>query len=52
MRTIAMISQKGGAGKTTISLNLAIAAVVAGKSVVVIDLDPQQSAARGPRRVG
>lgn len=49
MQTIAMISQKGGAGKTTIALNLAIAAVAAGKSVVVIDLDPQQSAARWSR---
>ena len=49
MKTIALISQKGGSGKTTISLNLAIAATLDGKSVVVIDLDPQQSAARWRR---
>jgi len=49
VKTIALISQKGGSGKTTISLNLAIAASLKGKSVVVIDLDPQQSAARWSR---
>ena len=49
MKTLALISQKGGSGKTTISLNLAIAATLKGKSAVVIDLDPQQSAARWAR---
>lgn len=49
MRTVALISQKGGSGKTTLSINLAIAAALRGKSVVVIDLDPQQSAARWAR---
>lgn len=49
MQTISLISQKGGAGKTTIALNLAIAATAAGKSVVIIDLDPQQSATRWSR---
>lgn len=44
MLTLAIISQKGGAGKTTISLNLAIAAELAGKTAAVIDLDPQASA--------
>ncbi|MEQ1711749.1 MAG: ParA family protein, partial [Hyphomicrobium sp.] len=46
MKIIALLSQKGGSGKTTISLNLAIAATLQGQSAVVIDLDPQQSAAR------
>lgn len=46
MRIISVISQKGGAGKTTLSLNLAIAAHASRKKPVVIDLDPQQSAAR------
>lgn len=49
MKTLALISQKGGSGKTTLSLNLAIAATLNGKSAVVIDLDPQQSAARWAR---
>jgi len=44
MKTIAVISQKGGAGKTTIALNLAVAAEVNDLPSVVIDLDPQASA--------
>lgn len=44
MRTISIISQKGGAGKTTLALNLAGAAKDAGFQSVVIDLDPQASA--------
>lgn len=52
VKTIALISQKGGSGKTTISLNLAIAATLKGRHVVVIDLDPQQSAARWSRLRG
>jgi chromosome partitioning protein len=49
VKTIAVLAQKGGSGKTTLSLNLAIAAVHTGKQVVVIDLDPQQSSARWSR---
>ena len=49
MKTIAVLSRKGGSGKTTISLNLAISATLRAKSVVIIDLDPQQSAARWSR---
>lgn len=45
MRTIAILSQKGGTGKTTLSLHLAIAAGLARQAAVVIDLDPQASAA-------
>lgn len=44
MITIAILSQKGGAGKTTVSLNLGVAAELAGKSAAIIDLDPQASA--------
>lgn len=49
MQIIAVISQKGGSGKTTLTLNLAITAARAGKQVVVIDIDPQQSSARWAR---
>ena len=44
MKTISIVSQKGGAGKTTLAINLAGAAEAAGKQVVIIDLDPQASA--------
>ena len=44
MKILALISQKGGAGKTTLALNLAVAAVMDGKQTAVIDLDPQTSA--------
>ena len=44
MKTIAILSQKGGAGKTTLALHLAVAAVQAKRQVAVVDLDPQASA--------
>lgn len=44
MYIIAVISQKGGTGKTTIALNLAVASELSDKPTVVIDLDPQASA--------
>lgn len=44
MRTVAILSQKGGTGKTTLALNLAIAAETAGHATIVVDLDPQASA--------
>jgi chromosome partitioning protein len=47
MKTLAVLSHKGGAGKTTLTLNLAVAAEQSGKSCMVIDLDPQASAAGG-----
>ncbi len=43
MRTIALITQKGGAGKTTLAASLAVAATEAGETVVALDLDPQGS---------
>jgi chromosome partitioning protein len=45
MKTVAVISQKGGAGKSTLALHLAVAAEIAGLATIVIDLDPQASAA-------
>jgi chromosome partitioning protein len=44
MHTIAVISQKGGAGKTTLSVHLAVAAQLAGFRTAVVDLDPQATA--------
>jgi chromosome partitioning protein len=44
MQTIAVITQKGGTGKTTVVLCLAVAAQQAGLQSLIVDLDPQASA--------
>src|ERR1700760_3315725 len=41
MRTIALVTQKGGAGKSTLASSLAVAAHESGERVCLIDMDPQ-----------
>ena len=47
MQSIAIVNQKGGVGKTTITLGIAEAAAASGNRVLVVDLDPQANASSG-----
>ncbi|MFI4860545.1 MAG: AAA family ATPase [Phycisphaerales bacterium JB063] len=47
MRTIAIINQKGGCGKTTVSINLAATLAAMGHKTLLVDMDPQSHCALG-----
>ncbi|WP_082528697.1 ParA family protein [Methylobacterium sp. Leaf466] len=50
MKTLSLVSQKGGSGRTTLSLHLAVAAERAGLMTAIVDLDPQASAWKWSQR--
>src|SRR3954463_15452459 len=52
MMKVALVSQKGGAGKSTIALHLAVEATVRGRRALLIDLDPQGNVAKWGERRG
>ncbi|MFA5150067.1 MAG: AAA family ATPase, partial [Candidatus Omnitrophota bacterium] len=46
-KVITVCNQKGGTGKTTSAINIAVFLAVAGKKVMLVDLDPQANATSG-----
>jgi len=52
MMTVALVSQKGGAGKSTLALHLAVEASAQGRKALLVDLDSQGNVARWAERRG
>ena len=52
MKTISVLAQKGGSGKTTLAECLAVAAELDGKSAAILDMDPQGTAKSWKNRRG
>lgn len=46
MKTLAILSRKGGAGKTTLAVHMAVIAQESGRRVLIVDCDPQKSATK------
>jgi chromosome partitioning protein len=44
MQTVSLLARKGGTGKTTLAVHLAVLATESGRRVVLVDTDPQRSA--------